>query len=287
MWDMFVHRWLRVPYTLYVTTDRKVKRPKATVVFIHGIGHSGSVWKEAIAQLPNDVRIISVDLLGFGQSPKPHWAIYDVRLQAKMFIATVLRLRINGPMIMVGHSLGALVSVEIARRYPLLVKSLILCSPPFYRPDPSAKRLLPHSDQILKDIYKAIHKRPDQFVKISKLAVKYGLVNKSFNVTSDDVHSYMGALEASIINQRSFSDAMRLKKPMHIIHGALDPVVIAKNLKLLAKHNSSVKLNMIIAGHELRGPYIPAIVKAVGLSTGTKTKHDRTTKKRQRQTTDV
>lgn len=277
MWDIIIHKWLRVPYTLHVTVDHKVKKPKATVVFIHGIGHSGNAWQEVIDQLPADIRVISVDLLGFGQSPKPHWAIYSVRLQARMFIATVLRLRIAGPMILVGHSLGALVSVEIARRYPLLVKSLILCSPPFYRPDPIAKRLLPHSDKVLKDLYKAIHKRPDQFVKISTLAVKYGLVNKSFNVSEDDVHSYMGALESAIINQTSLQDTIRLKKTMQIIHGALDPVVIGKNLKAVVKKNPNATLSTILAGHEITGVYVQSVVKAIDHAARSKPSKRKTT----------
>ena len=263
MWDKFIHQWLRVPYTLHVKVDHRVKKPKATIVFLHGIGLSSDAWEEVIARLPADLRIISIDLLGFGQSPKPHWAIYSVRLQARMFIATVLRLHIRGPIILVGHSLGALVSVEIAKKYPLLVKSLILCSPPFYKPDSVAKKLLPHSDTILKDIYKAIHKHPEQFMKISMLAVKYGLVNKSFSITSDDVHSYMGALEASIINQTSLQDAIKLRKPMQIIHGALDPVVVGKNLKTLTKKNSRAKLSTIVAGHEVSGLYVSTVIKAI------------------------
>jgi pimeloyl-ACP methyl ester carboxylesterase len=263
MWDKIIHSWLRVPYTLYVTVDRKVRKPRATVVFIHGIGLSARAWDEVIANMPADVRVITIDLLGFGQSPKPHWAIYNVRLQARMIIATFLRLRLNGPVILVGHSLGALVSVELAKRYPLLVKSLVLCSPPFYKPDATTKRLLPHADKILKDIYKAIQKYPDQFIKISQLAVKYGLVNKGFNLTKDDAHSYMGALEASIINQTSLYDAVKLKKPMRIIHGALDAVVIGKNLKYLVRHNPLAKMTVVMAGHEVRGLYVPVVINAI------------------------
>lgn len=264
MWDKVIHQWLRVPYTLHVHVDRRVKKPRATVVFIHGIGLSGSSWEEVIALLPNDIRIITVDLLGFGQSPKPRWAIYNVRLQARMFIATFLRLRINGPVILVGHSLGALVSVEIAKKYPLLVRSMVLCSPPFYKPDAATKRFIPHTDKVLKDIYKAIQKYPEQFMKISQLAVKYGLVNKDFSLTDDDVHSYMGALEASIINQTSLQDAIKLKRiPMHIIHGALDAVVIGRNLKYLVKNNPMATLTTVLSGHEVRLLYVPAVVKAV------------------------
>lgn len=267
MWDRIIYQWLRVPYTLYVTVDRKVKKPRATVVLIHGIGLSADAWNEVVEKLPSDIRVITIDLLGFGQSPKPHWAIYSVRLQRRMIIATFLRLRISGPVVLVGHSLGALVSVEIAKKYPLFVRSMVLCSPPFYKQDVVAKRLIPHTESILKDIYRAIHKNPEQFVKISQLAAKYGLVNKSFSLSSDDVHSYMGALEASIINQTSLQDAVKLKRiPMQIIYGALDAVVVGKNLKYLAHHNPNATLSTVIAGHEVRGLYVPAVINAVELA---------------------
>ncbi|HEV7952210.1 MAG TPA: alpha/beta fold hydrolase [Candidatus Saccharimonadales bacterium] len=288
MWDIIIHKWLRVPYTLHVSVNRKVKKPKATVIFIHGIGHSGDVWRDVIAKLPSDIKIINIDLLGFGKSPKPHWPIYSVRLQARAFIATVLGLRINGgPFIIVGHSLGALVAVEIARRYPLLVRSLILCSPPFYKQDLAARKLLPHSDTVLKDIYTAIHKYPGQFLKISALAVKYGLVNKSFNVTEDDVHSYMGALEASIINQTSLQDATKLRKRMRIIHGALDPVVIGKNLKSLVKKNDRATLDVVLAGHEITGLYVPAVIKAIDRAAARKPKTPKALNKVRRGHSDV
>jgi len=271
MLDKILHKWLRLPYRLHVTIDRKVKRPRATLLFIHGIGLSSEAWNEVVDKLPRDIRVITIYLLGFGQSPKPKWAIYDVRLQARMIMATLLRLRIAGPVILVGHSLGALVSVEIAKKYPLFVRSLILCSPPFYRQDASTKRLLPHAENILKDIYRAIHKNPEQFIKISALDAKYGLVNKSFSLSNDDVHSYMGALEASIINQTSLRDAINLKRiPIQLIHGRLDAVVIAKNLKYLAHHNPNVTFSTVLAGHDVRGLYIPAVVKAIEAATATK-----------------
>jgi pimeloyl-ACP methyl ester carboxylesterase len=271
MWDRILHQFLYVPYRLHVTVDRKVKKPRATVLFIHGIGLSSDAWSDVVKKLPADIRIITIDLLGFGQSPKPSWAIYNVRLQARMIMATFFRLRISEPVILVGHSLGALVSVEIAKKYPLFVRSLILCSPPFYKQDAATKRLLPHAENILKDIYRAIHKNPEQFIKISTLAAKYGLVNKSFSLSDDDVHSYMGALEASIINQTSLQDAVNLRRvPIQLIHGRLDAVVIAKNLKYLARHNPNVTFSTVLAGHDVRGLYVPAVVKAIEAATATK-----------------
>jgi len=216
-----------------------------------------------VDMLPKNYRIITIDLLGFGKSPQPAWATYDARRQARAVVATYLRLRIRGRVIIVGHSLGALVAVEIARRYPLLVKSLVLCSPPFYKVDEKKRRLLPGSDQIRQDMYRLAKKHPEQFIAISKLAVKLGLVNKSFNLTRDNADTYMNALEATIINQTSLQDATKLTLPIHIIYGRLDPIVVVKNLRYLAKTNKNVSLSAVIAAHEVKGPFVKELVNTI------------------------
>lgn len=264
MWDTLTHKWLRVPYALHIHTDQRVKNPKATVLFIHGIGNSGAAWEQVVRRLPNDVRVISVDLLGFGNSKRPSWAKYSVKTQARSVLATLFKLRIAHPIIIVGHSLGALVAVEIAKRYPLLVRSLVLCSPPFYKIDEDKRRLIPRSDNALREMYRLVSKHPDQFLRISALAIKFGLVNKAFNLTSDNVSTYMGALESSIINQTSLEDTKKLKHPTHIIYGQLDPVVVAKNLKYLKKANPHVQLTSILASHEITSKvFIDTTIRAI------------------------
>lgn len=264
MWDKLTHKWLRVPYTLHVHTNQQVKKPRATVLFIHGIGNSGGAWDEVIDKLPDDLHLVTIDLLGFGQSARPAWAIYDAKTQARAVIATFFKLRITGRVIIVGHSLGSLVAVEIAKRYPLLVKSLVLCSPPFYRLDAVKQHLLPGGDRLLADTYRLATRHPEEFVKISKVAKKLGLVNKSFSLTRDDAPSYMNALEATIINQTSLEDAVKLKIPMQILYGRLDPVVIMKNLKYLVNRNVYAQLAIILAGHEVKGPiFIKATTNAI------------------------
>ncbi|MDN5274501.1 MAG: lipase 1-like protein [Candidatus Saccharibacteria bacterium] len=262
--DTLVHRWFKVPYALHIHTDQHGKNSKATVLFIHGIGNSGAAWKEVTHRLPDHIRVISIDLLGFGDSKRPPWAVYSVKTQARSVLATLFKLRITHPIIIVGHSLGALVAVEIAKRYPLLVRSLILCSPPFYQIDEEKRRLIPRSDNALREIYMLAHKHPEQFLRISTLAARLGLVNKAFNLTTDNVSTYMNALESSIINQTSLKDAMKLALPIQIINGRLDPVVVGKNLRNLKKANANVSLASILASHEIKGPiYINAVISAV------------------------
>lgn len=263
MFDRIIHKWLKIPYVLHVRIQKKPKKTKATVLFIHGIGNSGDAWSDVIAKLPGDIRVITIDLLGFGKSPSPDWAIYSAKTQANSVLATYFRLRLTGPVVIVGHSLGSLVAIEIAKRYPLLVRSLILCSPPLYKPYYKNGKRLPNTDEVLRSLYKSVQKYPEQFVKLSAVAMRYKLVNRAFSVTSDNVDSYMAALEAAIINQTSFHDAQKLRVPTLLLRGSLDPAVIGRNLKEIAHANKNVKLKTIVASHEVTGLFVPAVIKAI------------------------
>ncbi|MFZ2126415.1 MAG: alpha/beta hydrolase [Candidatus Microsaccharimonas sp.] len=266
MFNTLIHKYLRVPYRLHVYTDQKAKAPRATVLLLHGMGNSGAAWAEVVKQLPSDIRVISVDLLGFGGSPSPRWLKYNIAIQARSVIATLLGLNIRQPLIIVGHSMGSLIAVEIAKRYPLIVKSLILCSPPFYNAE-EKQGILPSQTTLLKDFYKFVLKNPQRIVEAVPLAVKLKIVGDAFNVTEKNVDIYLAVLESSILHQTSFDDAKKLHKPMHIIHGALDPVVVKKNLQEIVKANPNASLSVVMAGHELMGAYVPMVVKAVETAT--------------------
>lgn len=260
MFDRLIHRWLRVPYALNIRHLQRPRKPRATLLFIHGLGNTGDAWNEVIARMPADIRIISVDLLGFGESPSPSWALYDAKTQARSVLATLLKLRIAGPLIVVGHSMGSLVAIEMTKRYPIIINQLILCSPPLYD---STKKGLPRSDDILRQMYTIAEQNPARFVQLAAVAMKYELINKTFNVTEENVSSYMAALSAMIINQTSLRDAATLTVPTIIVHGTLDPFVVAKNLKKLHAANENITIKSIIAGHEVKGLYARSVSKVI------------------------
>ena len=262
----FVHRLLNIPYTMYVRTDRHAEgKTRATVVFVHGIGNTGKTWEPIIDGLPKDMRLIAVDLLGFGKSRKPDWLRYDVAMQARSLQTTLYKLRITGPVIIVGHSLGSLIAIEFAKRYPRRVASLVLCSPPLYDySDASKKSLRLKADDVLRDFYLRVGKgNKARLVKLAAMAMKYKLISPAFSVTDENINSYMATLSASIVQQTSLVDAESLHLPISIIRGKLDPVVLLPNIKKLQKINPQVKLTQIAAGHEVTGRFIPATTEAI------------------------
>lgn len=263
MWDRIIHKWLKVPYTLHVHEFRAPKRPRATVLLLHGIGNSWKTWEKVADKLPGDVRVVAVDLLGFGTSPKPSWKTYHTRDQADSLITTLLRKGLFGPVIIVGHSLGSLVGVEMARRYPVTVRALLLCSPPFYRQAIDSKR--PNPEKVLRQIYNLAIRNPGNSGKILKLIAKHKLSpDPGYAMDREGILTFLATLDASIVNQRSFLDAVKLKQPTTIVYGKLDPLIVEKNIKYVAKQNPHVKLEPIVyVGHDMNAPYRAKIVSLV------------------------
>ena len=264
--DTIFHRWLRFPYTLHTEEFRSPKKPVETLVLIHGIGNSAQSWKDFVPMLPKNVRIIGVDLLGFGQSPKPQWAQYDARTQAKALAITLAGLKLRQLPILVGHSMGSLVAIEVARRYGLLVKELVLCSPPIYKE--KTKKSIIEYDELLRELYRTAAKKPELLTSLSPIAVRLGFANKALSISEDNVEAYIAALSASIINQRSMQDLARLTTKSTIVYGTFDPVVIASNIKKVAKDSKYISVHRVIAGHEIIGGYTKSLAKILGVIIG-------------------
>lgn len=252
--DLLFHRWLRMPYLLHVRQGAQPRRARLTVVFLHGIGSNGDLWQPLIETLPSSVRSISLDLLGFGDSPKPAWPTYDAGVQARSVIATLVRCGLTGPVVIVGHSLGSLVAVEIAKRYQFLVKSLILCSPPFYsQSHPSLQ------EKLLQKLYQAALKYPQLTLTITKLGSKYPVVNTGFKVDEETIGTFLATLESSVVNQTALDDLGDLHMPIELICGRMDPLVPPHNLVMLSQTASNLSIHWLVASHEVTAAYSKVI----------------------------
>lgn len=101
------------------------------VVLVHGYLSDGNYWKPLIPKLAKHYQVISIDLLGFGKSPKPHTARYSLEEHVAALVATIKQAT-DEPIILIGHSMGSLVSAHLATQHPDMVKRLILCNMPLF-----------------------------------------------------------------------------------------------------------------------------------------------------------
>jgi pimeloyl-ACP methyl ester carboxylesterase len=104
-----------------------------TVVLLHGLGSARSTWHPLVGSVAQRARVLAVDQRGHGDSSHapgtytlPHYVADAI---------AVCDAVTNPPVVMVGHSLGAVVAASAARLRPDLVRGVLLEDPPLYRGD--------------------------------------------------------------------------------------------------------------------------------------------------------
>jgi pimeloyl-ACP methyl ester carboxylesterase len=101
---------------------------KPAIVLVHGFLSSSFSFRRLIPLLTEDFSVITVDLPPFGQSEKSLTFVYSYKNLAQLVIQLIQKLRLP-KVILVGHSMGGQISLNIAKLQPNLVDKIILiCS---------------------------------------------------------------------------------------------------------------------------------------------------------------
>ncbi len=100
---------------------------KPALVMIHGYAAMLEHWRRTFAGLKGRYRLYALDLLGFGGGDKPNGqqVNYSAELWARQ-IHDFLKHKGEENAIVVGHSLGGMVALELKRRYPEMLSGLVL-----------------------------------------------------------------------------------------------------------------------------------------------------------------
>jgi pimeloyl-ACP methyl ester carboxylesterase len=94
------------------------------VVCLHGITANAFCFQAFADELASDHRVIAYDLRGRGDSDKPEDE-YSVPIHAADLLHLIDELGLERPVVL-GHSLGALIALYFAARYPESLSKLIL-----------------------------------------------------------------------------------------------------------------------------------------------------------------
>ena len=93
---------------------------------VHGLTGHGRRWQTLATAHLADISVIAPDLLGHGRSPwSAPWTI-DANVAA---LAALIEADGAGPVVVVGHSFGGALSLNLAAARPDLVKALVLLDP--------------------------------------------------------------------------------------------------------------------------------------------------------------
>lgn len=107
---------------------------KPPIVLIHGFSDTGLLWTQTARDLEADYDVIMPDMRGHGRSTRVQLGD-DVDMAAD--VADLIRqLGLNRP-IVGGHSMGAMVTYQLALRFPALVRALLLEDPGWWITPPA------------------------------------------------------------------------------------------------------------------------------------------------------
>lgn len=130
-----------------------------TVVLLHGRNFPSSYWEPTIKALAHaGYRVVVPDQIGFGKSSKPTFA-YSFDAMARVTIALLDSLNV-ARFDLVGHSMGGMLAVRIARAYGQRIDHLVLYSPigledyRFYVPPVTDQELEERERALTADAYR-------------------------------------------------------------------------------------------------------------------------------------
>jgi pimeloyl-ACP methyl ester carboxylesterase len=128
------------------------------VVLLHGFLENKTMWDKYISALSKNHRVITIDLLGHGETECLGY-VHTMEDQADMIFAVLISLRIR-KIVLVGHSMGGYVALAFAELYPDNVKGLFLLN--------STSRADSDERKINRDrAIKAVKQNHTNFVRIS------------------------------------------------------------------------------------------------------------------------
>ena len=178
------------------------------LVLLHGYLENQGMWRDLIPGLTKNHRVITIDLLGHGQTECLGY-IHSMEDNSAMVRAILSELRVRKA-ILIGHSMGGYVALAFAELYPELVKGMVLLNSTS-RADSGERKL--NRDRAIK----AVKKDHNSFVRLS---ISNLFSEENREKLSDEIDKVK--LEA-------------LKTPLQGIIAALEGMKIRKDREMLLR----------------------------------------------------
>lgn len=232
------------------------------VVLIHGIASSSVTFENLVPLIADTHRVISLDLLGFGQTPAPETAQYTIEEHVDSLARTLDSLRLKEPFVLVGHSMGSLIATRYAATNPKRLGRLVLVSPPVYVSpsavgDPAERATL------------GLYMRAYEFLRHNKnftMAAAAGLaritpIRGVLDVSEDNWDAFVLSLENLIETQTTISDLVRVTVPVDVVYGTLDPFLTPSGMRIVEQLRGVTVHKVEAADHIVR-PRLARVVAA-------------------------
>lgn len=219
------------------------------IVLIHGYLASSHYFKHIAPRLENTHQVITVDLLGFGKSPKPR-TNYTYSEQLAAIDATLNHLSIKRPFTLLGHSMGALIALRYATQYGDDVNKLMLFNPPLFA---DIQQMIAAHKATGRHYRALLYSSAREGYWKALKAVPHNRTHRRPAVNFADTvrmskHAREGSYRHVIGGSEIFTDLRKTTMPVLLVNGRYDRAVYQENLAN-RELPSNIQLEMVETGH--------------------------------------
>jgi pimeloyl-ACP methyl ester carboxylesterase len=230
-----------------------------SIVFLPGFTGSHATWNADFLALRQRYQLVLLDTLGFGHSPKPD-VDYTIADHVDAIHATLQELQIQRAHV-VGHSMGCLLALAYATRFPAMVTKLALLALPCYRDEHEARAMIGRSSLMnrlaaldtplahlactvmcaFRPLFLAIAPQlaPDVPPAVARDALRHTW------------RSYAGTLRNVIFQAPTSAWLAETRQPLLIIQGRQDRIAPPDNVIQAVAEHPHVQIIVLEAGHRL------------------------------------
>lgn len=262
LWHRILHwvRRRRAPL-LHIAVDQGEGPP---VILVHGVASSSVTFEKLVPLLDGHHRCIAIDLLGFGGSPAPADAAYTIEEHVRALHATIRRLRLREPFVLVGHSLGALLASRYAANYPRGIRQLVLVGPPIY-PAPAGI-----SDPLLRAgvgaylrAYEYLRANKEFTTRSSAAIARLLPIRSVLTITEQNWPAFVGSMQNCIESQTTISDIAAVRAPIDVVYGSLDQFIAPGSLGVVAAMRHVTMHRVEVGDHLIRSRLAREIARVI------------------------
>lgn len=225
------------------------------LILLHGFLSSGHYWSGITSNLDKHYRVITIDLLGFGKSPKPKWSDYSLETHAEAVAATIYKILGATPFVIVGHSMGALIAGEVANRLPIgRIRKLVLMNMPVFRTSVEARATFSETGRLYRTLlYSPLGRAlwpiinisaKIPIVRIAARSYKTAVASSSHNIHASRTRSFRNTIETT----NSIEVLNALNVPTLLVHGEYDRPIYLRNI-LNFVFSEHIELKCVNTGH--------------------------------------
>lgn len=256
-------RWRRRKAPVLAVTGDVGSGP--VVVLVHGIASSSVTFDNLTPLLADTHRVVSIDLLGFGQSPAPAAATFTIEEHVDSLARTVDTLRFREPFVLVGHSMGGLIATRYAATNPRRLSRLVLVSPPVYVTpsavgDPTERATL----GLYLRVYEFLRNNKSFTIAAAARLARLAPIRGVLDVSEENWRAFVMSLENLIENQTTISDLAAVTVPVEVFYGALDPFLAPTGLRIVEQLRGVTVHRVDAVDHLVRPRLARVVADALG-----------------------